>query len=144
MLRNPAFRQKIAEVMPTTGATVDTLNTIRAEIIKKVTTNSVARGSQTQPRQVVEKQLGGQTPIAGEVPTSQSGMIAAALQKATSGLGVAREKTIQEIGELLLSQDPATQQRALGMMAAPPLPPLLQMGRGTAGATSGGSVFLTQ
>lgn len=123
MFRNQEFRRKAEIVFPDKESAVDFINTVRAETIKKATTNAVGRGSQTQPRQVAEKQLTG-----GEISTdsiSKTGI----LNRALSLVSGPREKTIQDIGDLLLSQDPATQQRALLMMqSAQNQSPLLSLG----------------
>jgi len=111
VFRNKAFRDKVFAVFPEKEAAVDFLNTIRAEAIKKTTTNLVGRGAQTQPRQAVEKQLGGRA--IGTEDVSKSGIVRRAISAVTGG---PREKTVQELGELLLSQDPATQARALKML----------------------------
>jgi hypothetical protein len=112
LFKTPAFRAKAMAVFPTKETAVDFLNTVRAEATKKTTANLVGRGSQTQPRQVAEKQLSGRA-IEPEL-TSKAG----AARKAVGSVGAAREKTIQEIGELLLSQDPLDHQRAMKLLEA--------------------------
>lgn len=80
----------------------------------------------------------------GDVPMSAQGWIGRVLSDAMGGWGRPREATVQEIGQLLLSQDPATQMKAISLMSMPGrLPPLLRMGELGAGGTAGGSVFLT-
>lgn len=110
MLRNEAFRLKVYEAFPDKESAVNFINTIRAEAIKKNTTNMVGRGSQTQPRQVAEKQLGGASINPGDMSKSNI------FSRVLGGLSAPREKTIQDIGELLLSQDPTSQARAVALM----------------------------
>jgi hypothetical protein len=114
MFRNEAFRDKVYTVFPDKTSAVDFINTVKAETIKKSTTNAVGRGSQTQPRLVVEKQLGGGSIGAEDV--TKTGVVNRALN--ALNIGGAREKTMQELGDLLLSQNPADQARAIRMMGA--------------------------
>ncbi len=129
MLRNPAFRQKISAVMPNTGATVDLLNTIRAEAIKKHTANTVGRGSQTHPRQVAEKQLGGQQSIAADM--SKEGMA----RRLLTALTGPREATVQTLGNKLMTTN-TNEQRAL--LEALRRKPSVDLGAFGAGLTAGG------
>lgn len=133
LARNPAFRQKVYEVFPSRESAVDFLNTVRAEAQKKITSNTVGRNSQTAPRQAAARQMGG-AQIGAEDMTR-----AGALNRLMSGLGAPRERTIQGLGELLLSQDPATQQRALQMIqqGRPKLPALMTIGDRQAGFVGG-------
>lgn len=135
ILRTPEFRQKVQAVMPKEAA-VDFINTIRAEAMKKATANQVGRGSQTQPRQVAAQQLGG-APIGAE-DFSKTGLI----NRVLGGVGAPREATIQEIGELLLSQNPATQAQAIRMMQNSQTLPRFRLGGVGAGATGGATTAL--
>lgn len=121
LFRNQAFRDKAMAAFPNKESAVDFINTVRAEARKKAVTNVIGRGSQTQPRQVAARQLGGD-PIRPQ-DLSRAGVIDRALSAFTGP----REKTIQQIGELLLSQDPSTQRRALQMMTGRNIPPLMQL-----------------
>jgi hypothetical protein len=112
MLRNQAFRDKVKTVFEPKEA-VDFLNTVRAEAIKKNTTNTVGRGSQTEIRKQVNRQLGGEE--IGEAPAT----ILAAGRKVLRGLGLRSgpsESEVQTLGTLLLSQKPADHRRALDIM----------------------------
>lgn len=133
LFRNQAFRQKAVAAFPSKAEAVDFINTVKAEAIKKTTTNLVGRGSQTRPREVVERQLG------GAAINAESATLTGAAKKALSSVGRAREGTIQDIGELLLSQDPATQARALQMIERAQNNPLIRLSpTGAAAANVGG------
>lgn len=132
--RNEEFRAKAFAIFPDQRSALDFINTVRAETIKKTTTNLVGRGSQTQPRQAAERQLGGAQ--IGVEDMSRAGLA----RRMLSGLGAPRERTIQGIGELLLSMDPADQARAFAILnARSPDNPLLRLtAPGVAGADLAG------
>jgi len=119
MFRNQAFRDKAVAAFPDKKSAVDFINTVKAETIKKATANAVGKGSQTQPRQVAQKQLEG-----GKRLDTHGGTVGF-FSGLLPSFGKAKPGTVQELGELLLSQDQATQRGAIQLMAAggvkPPL-----------------------
>jgi len=127
IFRNESFRLKAKAAFPDTESMVDFLNTVQAESIKKNTTNLVGRGSQTQPRKVVEAQLGGAS--IGVEDASTRGVI----NRILSNVGGIRETTIQKIGDALLTASPAEQRRVIQMLQQ--IDPQASLQIGVAGAT---------
>ena len=116
IFRNEAFREKARDVFPDTESYVDFINTIVKEVAFKSTSRTVGKGSQTHPRQVVEKQLGA-APLekVGDQATTLLSMIRKGLSAAGAKL-TGREATIQDLGRLVLAQDKPTQIQAIRMM----------------------------
>lgn len=140
IFRNEAFREKVGIIFPDKSAADDFLATVRAESIKKRTSRGVGENSITAQRLAVEKQLKGAA--IGPEDLSRAGIA----RRAMSGLGAPRERTIQGIGNLLISQDPADQQRLLQIMSgiggrapsgiARAIPGATTVGAGAAGIAS--------
>lgn len=115
LFRNEGFRRKLRTIMPDGRARSEVLNTLEAERIFKETSNRVAKGSQTKARQVAEQQLAGRADIATGAQAAAGGARGAALSL-IDRVGAPRAETVDQIGQLLLSPDPAVQQQAIAIM----------------------------
>jgi hypothetical protein len=118
-LRNPAFRAKLRTVMGNDELAFDFINSVRVEQEFQKTFNEVARQSATAGRQAVTQQLTGGGVVGDVANQAGRGMWETARDLLKNATGP-REATLQTLGDLLTTQDPARQQMAIRLMQQEP------------------------
>lgn len=118
-LRNPAFRAKLRTAMGDDALATDFVNSVRVEQEFQKTFNQLSRQSATAGRQAMAEQLTGAGVVGDVTNAAGQGMWDTARQLLRNATGP-REATMQTLGDLLTTQDPARQRVAIALMQEQP------------------------
>ncbi|MBK8200395.1 MAG: hypothetical protein IPK75_18765 [Acidobacteria bacterium] len=118
-LRNPAFRAKLRTAMGDDALAADFVNSVRVEQEFQKTFNQLSRQSATAGRQAMAEQLTGAGVVGDVTNAAGQGLWDTARQLLRNATGP-REATMQTLGDLLTTQDPARQRVAIALMQEQP------------------------
>lgn len=118
-LRNPAFRAKLRTAMGDDALATDFVNSVRVEQEFQKTFGQLSRQSATAGRQAMAEQLTGAGVVGDVTNAAGQGLWDTARQLLRNATGP-REATMQTLGDLLTTQDPARQRVAIALMQEQP------------------------